>query len=72
MKTMNALGETLIERVDGLLDAGKSQELRSTTGSHGALIELCGRVEGLEQAVREVAAEVERLRGRQPGSRPAV
>jgi hypothetical protein len=72
MKTMNALGETLIERVDGLLDAGKSQELRSTAGSHGALIELCGRVEGLEQAVREVAAEVERLRGRQPGNRPAV
>jgi hypothetical protein len=49
-----------------LLHAGKSQELRSTTGSHGALIELAGRVEGLERAVREIAAAVENLHGRRP------
>jgi hypothetical protein len=63
---MKALDETLIQRVDELLHAGKSQELRSTTGSHGALIELAGRVEGLERAVREIAAAVENLHGRRP------
>ena len=63
---MEALDETLIQRVDELLHAGKSQELRSTTGSHSALIELASRVEGLERAVREIAAAVEDLHGRRP------
>ena len=65
---MEALEETLIQRVDELLHSGKSQALLSTTGSHGALIELAGRVEVLEQAIREVAVAVEGLPDRRSRS----
>ena len=58
---MKALDETLSERVDELIHAGKDRPLLSTTGSHGALVELAGRVESLEEAIREVAVAVEKL-----------
>jgi hypothetical protein len=44
-----------------LIDRGRSQPLLSTTGAHGALVELAGRVEGLEEAIREIALAVELL-----------
>lgn len=56
---MNALADTLSDRIDELIRAGKAQPLLSTTGSHGALVELAGRVESLEAAIRELARAVE-------------
>jgi hypothetical protein len=53
--------ETLSKRVNELINGGKAQPLRSTTGSHDALAELASRVEGLEAAIREVAVAVETL-----------
>jgi hypothetical protein len=58
---MKALDETLSERVAELIQAGKTQPLLSTTGAHGALVELAGRVEGLEEAIREIALAVQLL-----------
>jgi hypothetical protein len=51
----------LLERVRELLVAHKDRELRSTTGVHATVDELVLRVHGLEQAVAEIASEVERL-----------
>lgn len=62
---MEALNDTLSHRIDELLHACKSEQLLSTTGSQRALIELAGRVEGLEQALREVTVAVESLLERQ-------
>ena len=65
---MEALNEPLSGRIDELLHACKSERLLSTTGSQRALIELAGRVEGLEQALREVTVAVEALLERRPAS----
>ena len=58
---MEALDQTLAERIEELIRAHTGQPLLSTTGSHSALAELVSRTEGLEKAVRELAAEVQRL-----------
>jgi len=58
---MEALDQTLAERIEEVILAHRGQPLLSTTGSHVALAELVSRTEGLEAAVRELAAEVERL-----------
>ena len=59
---MNALDETLSDRVDELIRAHRGQRLLSTTGSQTALAELAARIEGLEKAVREIAVEIQRSR----------
>ena len=51
---------TLIERVDELVQARKS-ELLSTTPTTLVIAELAERIETLERVVREIAVEVERL-----------
>ena len=51
------LSNTLIERVDKLVQAGKGT-LLSTTPSSDVLRELAARTEALERAVREIALEV--------------
>jgi predicted sugar kinase len=61
---MNALDETLSDRVDELIRAHTGQPLLSTTGSQTALAELAARVEGLEKAVREIALEIQKSRVR--------
>ncbi len=58
---MGALTETLLERVDKLIEAQKGQPLLSTTATSVAIAELVARSEGLAQALREVAVEVQRL-----------
>jgi predicted sugar kinase len=59
---METLAETLLERVDTLIEAQKShQPLLSTTATSVAIAELAARNEGLERAVREIALEVQRL-----------
>lgn len=54
------LTDTLIERVDKLVQASK-QPLLSTTPTTDAIGELAARTEALEKAVREIAHEVQKL-----------
>ena len=57
---METLTDTLIERVDNLIEAGKEPLLTTTTTSV-AIRELAARNEALEDAVREIALEVHKL-----------
>ena len=62
MEALETRCETLSERVDGLIRAYKGgQPLRATTTRYETIRELIARTEGLEQAVREIAREVEGL-----------
>jgi hypothetical protein len=54
------LTDTLVERVDRLVHAGK-EPLLSTTSTSVAIRELLFRTDALEQAVREIALEVQKL-----------
>lgn len=55
-----ALEATLSERVDEVIRSHKGR-LLSTTGSRGSIDELAARVEGLEEAIREVTQAVQQL-----------
>lgn len=57
---MQTVCETLYERVDKLIEADKGP-LLAVMGTQAAIRELATRNRGLEKAVRELAAEVERL-----------
>ena len=52
---------TLYERVDEVIRSHKGRQLLSTTGSRGSIVELAARVEGLEEAIREIARDVQQL-----------
>jgi hypothetical protein len=54
------LTDTLTERVDKLVHAGR-QPLLSTTSATVAVGELATRIEALENAVQEIAREVQKL-----------
>jgi hypothetical protein len=56
------LTDTLLERVDKLVQANK-QPLLSTTPTTNAIGELVARTEALEKAVREIALEVHKALG---------
>ena len=53
--------ETLCERVDELLRSHKRELLLSTTGSRALIEELAERSKGLEEAIREIALEVQEV-----------
>jgi hypothetical protein len=53
------LSDTLIERVEKIVDAHK-RPLLSTTPNSDAVRELAARTEALEEAVREIALEVQK------------
>jgi hypothetical protein len=55
------LTESLYARVDDLIQIHKSSDLLSTSGTQSAIAELALRTQGLERALLELAAEVERL-----------
>jgi hypothetical protein len=55
------LEDTLSARVDELIRSHKGQQLLSTTGSRGSIEELAARIEGLEQAIREIARDVQKV-----------
>jgi hypothetical protein len=57
---METRDETLCERVDAAIRSHKGP-LLSTMGPVGAIEELVTRTEGLEQAIRAVALEVQKL-----------
>jgi predicted sugar kinase len=63
---MKALDETLCGRVDEAIESHKSV-LLTTSGPLSAIGELLTRIEGLEEAIRQIAAEVERLGGSPKG-----
>lgn len=56
------LTDSLLERVDELVQANK-QPLLSTTSTTDAIRELAARTEALEKAVREIALEFRRKDG---------
>ncbi len=61
---MESLDATLYERVDSHLSSHKgsgAQPLLATTSTYAAIHELIARTEGLEEAIREIALEVEKL-----------
>jgi hypothetical protein len=62
---METLKDTLIERVDKLVHPSKPAEwgnpLLSTTPTSIAIQELAARTQALENAVREIALEVQKL-----------
>lgn len=68
---MESLSDTLAQRVEGLIQSHHRTKLLTTTGTRAALEELIERNDGLEQAVRELAAEVQRLAAKveQPAAR---
>jgi uncharacterized protein YaiL (DUF2058 family) len=57
------LTDTLLERVDKLVQAGR-QPILSTTPLSTAVGELAARTEALEKAMREIALEVQKLSAR--------
>ena len=57
---MDSMTDTLLERVDRLVDANKAP-LLSTTPTSVAVGELAARVAALEEALREIALEVQNL-----------
>ena len=63
----NLLDETLCERVDELIRSHKFKPLLSTTGSRAFIAELAARSEGLEEAIREIALEVQEVAASQKG-----
>ena len=58
---MNTLSTALSDRVDEVIRAHQRQPFLSTMGRTAAIEELERRYLGLEEAVRQIAAEVERL-----------
>jgi predicted sugar kinase len=63
---MDTVYATLYERVDELIRSHKDEHsVLSTAGTQVAIAELVARSEGLEQALREIALEVERLSAQQ-------
>ena len=62
MSTLESLCETVYERVDSLIEAhGGSWPPRHTTTTHEAIADLIVRNQCLEDAVREIAIELQRL-----------
>ena len=58
---MEALTDTLAGRVEQMLKAYRGNEIGSETGTRACVEELIGRSEALEEIVRQLAAELERL-----------
>jgi hypothetical protein len=52
--------ESLTGRIDGIMRAHKGEPLLSTTSTEVTIAELIKWSEGLEKAIREVAAELEK------------
>lgn len=57
---------TLSERVDQLIHPHECRPLLSTTGTRAAISELDARTRALEQAIREIALEVQHLTAPHP------
>ena len=58
---METMSETLADRIEALIESHHHRRLLTTTGTRTLAEELAARNEGLEQVVRELAREVQRL-----------
>jgi hypothetical protein len=58
------VNDTLVKRVEQVMQAYRGHEIRSTTGTQAAIEELAARNEALEEVVCELASELERLTAR--------
>ncbi len=61
---MESLSDALTQRVEDLIESHHHETLLTTTPVRVVIHELFERNEGLEQAVRELALEVQRLAAR--------
>ena len=68
---MQSLAESLYGRVEELIEIHKSSDLLSTSGTQSAIAELALRTRGLERALLELAAEVEKLAAAHEHSTPS-
>lgn len=57
----DARNVTLCEQVDELIGPYEGRPLLSTAGTRATIAELAARTQGLEQAIREIALEVQNL-----------
>ena len=57
---LETLTDTLIERVNSLIESG-TEPLLTTTPPSVAIRELAARIEALQNAVREIALEVQKI-----------
>ena len=64
---MGTTAESLYERVDELIQSHKRKPLLSTTGSRAAIEELMSRYAGLEEAIHELALEIQRCEDSREG-----
>lgn len=67
---METLDESLYARVDELIQSHQGRHLLSTIGTQASIEELVLRTQGLEDAIRELALEVEKLAASQASSAP--
>jgi hypothetical protein len=58
------LSDTLTQRVEDLIESHHHEKLLTTTSARVVMHELVERNDGLEQAVRELAQEVQELAAR--------
>lgn len=58
---METLDTSLLARVNDVIDAHTGRELLSTSGLQASVDELVRRNRGLELALQEIAAEVQKL-----------
>lgn len=61
---METLSDALTQRVEDLIESHHHEKLLTTTPMRVVMHELVERNEGLEEAVRELALEVQRLAAR--------
>jgi len=57
---MGTTADSLYERVGELIRSHKREPLLSTTGTRAAVGELMSRIVGLEEAINEIALEIQR------------
>ncbi len=68
---MATLDDSLYARVNELMQSHQRDRLLSTMGTQASIAELSLRTHGLEQAIRELALEVEKLALSHASSVPA-
>jgi len=64
---METTAESPYERVHEVIRAHKREPLLSTTGTRAAIAELMSRIVGLEEAIQEIALEIQRREDSEEG-----
>lgn len=64
---MGTTAASLYERVREVIRSHKREPLLSTTGTRAAIAELMSRIVGLEEAIHEIALEIQRREDSEEG-----